>query len=141
MIPAASRDNPALRLFKVVVFTLVGLALMVGAVCWAVSTRAFVARAASAPGVVVKLNAGGAHPQVRFTTATGEAVETPQGGMIWGYRVGDKVEMLYEPDNPTGSAVINRPGALWGFVAMDFLMGAVFVLLAQLAWWRPDLVD
>ena len=134
------RDNPALRRFKCIVFTLVGVGLMISAVYWAVSTRHFVGRAASAPGAVVKLNAGGAHPQVRFTTAAGEVIEYPQGGMIWGYRVGDRVEVLYEPENPNRDPVIHTPGALWGFVAMDFLMGAVFVLMAQLAWWRPDWV-
>lgn len=133
-------DNLVLRRVKVFFFTLVGVGLMISAIGWAVSTRRFVARAASAPGEVVKLNAGGAHPQVRFTTAAGRLVEYPQGGMIWGYRVGDKVEVLYASDNPTGSAVIHTPGALWGFVTIDFLMGAGFVLLAQLAWWRPDWV-
>ena len=70
------------------------------------------ARAASAPGLVVKLDAGGVHPEIRFTTAAGQVVECPQGGMIWGYQVGDRVELLYEPANPFSSAVINRPGAL-----------------------------
>lgn len=133
-------DNPALHGVKIVVFTLVGVGLMISAGVWAVSTQHFVARAASAPGEVVKLNAGGAHPEVRFTTAAGQVIEYPQSGMIWGYRVGDKVEVLYEAENPTGSAVIHTPGALWGFVMMDFLLGAVFVLVAQLAWWRPDWV-
>ena len=140
MAADALQDNQALRTLKIIVFTIVGLALMVGAVCWANSTRRFVARAVAVPGVVIRLNAGGAHPEVRFTTAAGQVIDYPQGGMIWGYRVGDKVEVLYEPENPTGSAVLDRPGALWGFVAMDFLMGAGFVLLAQLAWWRPDWV-
>ncbi len=134
------RDNPALRRLKSIVFTLVGVGLMISAVYWAASTRQFVARAASAPGVVIKLNHGGAHPEVRFTTAAGEVVEYPQGGMIWGYRVGDRVEVLYEPGNPNRDPVIHTTGALWGFVAMDFLMGAVFVLTAQLVWWRPDWV-
>lgn len=137
---APSQENPSLRAVKVFVFTIVGTALMVGALCWAVSTRRFVARAAHAPGTVVKLNAGGSHPEVRFTTVEGQVVEYPQGGMIWSYRVGDQVEVLYAPERPASSAVINQPGALWGFVAMDFLMGAGFVLLAQLAWWRPDWV-
>ena len=133
MAAETSPDNKALRTVKIIVFTLVGLALMVSAVCWAISTRHFVARAAAAPGVVVKLNAGGAHPEIRFTTAAGQVVEYPQGGMIWGDQMGDHVEVLYTPENPTGSAVLNRPDALWGFVAMDFLMGAGFVLLSQLA--------
>ena len=134
------RDNRMLRRLKIFVFTFVGAALMIGALCWGASTRRFVARAVSAPGVVVKLNAGGSHPEVRFTTAAGEVVDYAQGGMIWGYRAGDQVEVLYEPANPAGSAVLNRPGALWGFVAMDFLLGASFILVAQLAWWRPEWV-
>ncbi len=135
------RDNKALRVTKSIVFTLVGVGLMISAVCWAVSTRRFVAHAASAPGVVVKLNAGGAHPEVRFTTAAGQTVEYPQGGMIWGYRVEDRVKVLYLPQDPMADPVINTPGALWGFMAMDFLMGAAFVVIAQIAWRRPDLVE
>lgn len=140
MATGTPRDNKALRAAKSLVFTLVGMGLMVSAVYWAVSTRQFVARAVAAPGVVVRLNHGGAHPEVRFTTATGEIVEYGQGGMIWGYRVGDRVEVLYAPEHPGRNPVIHTTGALWGFVAMGFLMGAVFALMAQLAWWRPDWV-
>ena len=76
------RDNSALHGSKSIVSTLVGVGLMISAVCWAVFTWQFVTRAASAQGVVVKLNVGGAHPQIRFTAAAGEVVEYPQGGMI-----------------------------------------------------------
>ena len=131
------RENSALRRVKSIVFTLVGVGLMIGAVGWGISTGRFMTRAASAPGVVVRLNHGGAHPEVRFTTAAGEVIEYPQGGIIWGYRVGDRVEVLYEPEHPDRDPIIHTTGALWGFVAMDFLMGAVFVLMAQLAWWWP----
>ena len=134
------RDHPALRRVKSIVFTVVGVGLMIGAACWGVSTRRFVARAASAPGLVVRLDHGGAHPQIRFTTAAGEAIEYGQNGMIWGYRVGDRVEVLYAPEHPGRDPVIHTTGALWGFVAMVFFMGAGFVLMAQLAWWRPDRV-
>ena len=134
------QDYPALRTLKSIVFTLVGVGLMISALCWAVSTRRFVARAAVAPGMVVKLNAGGAHPEIRFNTAASQAIEYPQGGMIWGYRAGDKVEVLYDPRDPTTDPVINTPGALWGFTAMDFLLGTAFVMVAQLARRRPDLV-
>ena len=85
------RDNPALRPLKIIVFTLAGTALMVGAACWAVSTHRFITRAASKPGLVIRLNAGGAHPEIRLTTAAGKAIEYPQGGMIWGYRVRERV--------------------------------------------------
>ena len=134
------QGNPALRTLKSIVFTLVGVGLMIGASCWAASTWRFVVRAAIAPGTVVKLNAGGAHPEIRFTTAAGQAVEYPQGGMIWGYHAGEKVEVLYDPQNPTTDPVINTSGALWGFTAMDFLLGTAFVMVAQLARRMPDLV-
>ena len=133
-------EGAALRTFKVVLFTGVGVALMAGTLGAAAATRNFVARARSATGQVVRLNAGGSHPQVRFTTAAGEVVDYPQGGMIGGYRVGDAVEVLYDPLAPTSAPVLNTTGALWGFHVMTFLMGAGFVLMAQLARWRPDLV-
>ena len=76
------QDNPALRTLKSIVFTLIGVGLMISALCWAASTWRFMARAKAASGLVVKLNAGGAHPEIRFTTATGQTIEYPQGGMI-----------------------------------------------------------
>ena len=138
MTANVTQENQALRTLKIIVFTVVGVALMVGAVWRASATRRFVARAASAAGEVTKLNAGGSHPEVRFTTAAGQVIEYPQGGMISGYRVGDRVEVLYEPESPRSSAVLNRPGALWGFTLTTFLMGAVFVLLPQLARRWPE---
>ena len=139
MTKSAQDDRP-LNMVKVVVFTLVGVGLMVAALSWAAATRRFVARAASAPGMVVRLNAGGAHPEIRFTTSAGQIVEYPQSGMIWDYRVGDQVEVLYDPRSPT-DPLINTVGALWGFTLMTFVMGIAFVGVAQLAWRRPDLVN
>ncbi len=132
-----AQETPPLRILKALVFTLVGVGLMAGDLYWAAATRRFVAHAASAPGSVVRLNAGGAHPEVRFTTTAGKVIEYPQGGMIWGYRVGDKVEVLYDPQDPA-DPVINTVGALWGFTLMNFLMGAVFVGAAALLWRSPD---
>ena len=80
-----------------------------------------------------------AHPEVRFTTATNQVIDYPQGGMIWGYRVGDQVTVLYDPNDPA-QPIINTRGALWGFTAMNFLLGAVFVVAAQLLWRERDLV-
>ena len=128
--------NP-LQAIKAVVFTIAGLCVMTGAVFEGVSTRRFLKQAASAPGEVTQLRAGGSHPEVRFTTAKGEVVEYPQNGMISGYRVGDKVEVLYDPQNPALDPVIKSWGALWGFCVMTFGMGAVFVGVAQIIWRYP----
>ena len=49
------------------------------------------------------------------------------------------MEVLYDPRDPATDPVINRSGALWGFTAMDFLLGTAFVMVAQLARRRPDL--
>ena len=138
--PKPTGDNRPRRWLKVVVFTLVGVALMVGAVWAADSTRRFVARAVAVPGTVIQLNAGGAHPEVRFTTATNQVIDYPQGGMIWGYRVGDRVDVLYDPDDPA-QPTINTRGALWGFTAMNFLLGAAFVGAARLLWREQDAVE
>ena len=134
-----SGDNRPLRLLKAVVFTVAGVGLMVAAVWSAASTWRFVAHAVAVPGTVIRLNAGGAHPEVRFTTATNQVIDYPQGGMIWGYRVGDQVTVLYDPNDPA-QPIINTRGALWGFTAMNFLLGAVFVVAAQLLWRERDLV-
>ena len=135
--PLPRTENAALRTFKAVVFIVVGLGLMVAAGFEAASTRDFLAHAHKAAGEVTLLRAGGAHPQVRFVTDEGRTVEYGQNGMIWGYRVGDRVTVLYDPRDPARDPVVDTVGALWGFNAMNFLMGGVFVLAG---YWsrRPD---
>ena len=135
--PPPQPENPALRTLKAVVFGLAGLCLIVAGVYCVVSTRDFLARARTAAGEVTLLRAGGAHPQVRFVTDEGQAVEYAQNGMIWGYRPGDRVTVLYDPREPTRDPVVDTPGALWGFDVMNFLMGVVF-LLAAYQMRRPD---
>ena len=135
MIPVAPRsEDPALRTLKALVFALAGLVMLRVAVYCVVSTRDFLARAHVAEGEVVRLNAGGSHPEVRFVTDKGQEVEYPQGGMIGGYHAGDHVTVLYDPENPAMSPVLNTFGALWGFNITDFLMGAVFLLAAWSMW-------
>ena len=135
--PLPRTENAALRTFKAVVFALVGVGLMVAAGFEAASTRSFLARARPAAGEVTLLRAGGSHPQVRFVTEEGRTVEYAQNGMIGGYRVGDRVTVLYDPRDPAMDPVVNTLGALWGFNVMTFLMGGVFVLAG---YWgrRPD---
>ena len=111
--------------FKSYVFLVAGLLLVGGTLCWAWSTRAFVAAAHRAPGRVVKFNAGSAHLQVEFA-ADGHSYSYPQNGLIAGYKVGDRVTVLYEPRYPQQTAVIDGFGAIWGFAILMWLMGLVF---------------
>lgn len=77
------------------------------------SRRSFLQKALSAPGVVSSLNAGGSHPEIEFTTASGEKISYAQGGLIFGYRPGQNVRVLYHPEDPRLSACVDAFGALW----------------------------
>lgn len=112
-------------------FILVGLGLLAAASMLAIRTWSFIHHAATAPGVIVALLAGGSHPQIEFTTASGRKVTYAQGGFIFGYRAGDRVTVLYRPDNPEQSASIDAAGALWfssailGFIGLACLVGGL----------------
>lgn len=109
------------------VFAVVGLGVIIGAGFGAVSTHRFVQTAARAPGVVTGLNAGGSHPQVQFTASSGQVVSYPQDGMISGYRTGQRVSILYDPHDPSGSPCLDVFSALWMDWIMLFGLGTVFV--------------
>ena len=109
------------------VFAVVGLGVITGAAFGAVSTHHFVQMAAHAPGVVTRLNAGGSHPEIRFTAAAGQIVSYPQSGMISGYRPGERVSVLYDPRDPGDSPCLNAFGTLWLDWIMLLGLGAVFV--------------
>jgi hypothetical protein len=104
------------------------------------STRRFVREAASAPGVVAKLNSGGAHPEIEFTTPTGEKVSFAEGGWI-SYKPGDQVRVLYRALDPHRHAALDDPGALWFGTGVTGLLCLGFVLFGTLAMLRPDLVQ
>jgi hypothetical protein len=113
---------------KAIFFLVVGILMIVGAVIWANGVRQFVRDAARAPGIVSALRAGGSHPTVTFTTANKEILSYPQNGLIFGYRVGDRVTVLYRPENPRLTASVEAIGALWFFPIMIFAMGIVFAI-------------
>ena len=103
----------------------------------ALSTRRFVREAASAPGVVTKLHAGAAHPEIEFTTAAGQKVSFPEGGWI-SYQPGDRVRVLYRPQEPHRHAALDDPGALWFEAGVTGLVCLGLVLGGVLALFRPD---
>jgi hypothetical protein len=121
-------------------FALIGLTLLVAAVLMARSTVRFTRTAARASGIVIALNAGGSHPEVQFTSKDGQRVRYPQGGMISGYRAGDRVTVLYDPRQPTSTACINAPGALWDGAGGLCLLGAVFLAVGLLRTLGSDAV-
>jgi hypothetical protein len=100
------------------------------------STYRFVATAARAGGVVIELNAGAAHPQVKFELPSGESVEFPANGYI-SYRVGQAAMVLYSPDEPQKSARLDDFGDLWMDKIFDALVALTFIGLGLLKLLRP----
>jgi hypothetical protein len=123
-----------IKFFPGIVFILVGGGLLFAAAALAKSRQDFVDHAERASGSITKLNAGSSHPDVEFTTASGETVQYAQGGNI-SYKVGDRVTVLYDPSDPHGSATLDDPGALWfprnltgGLGAFMLVMGAMSMI-------------
>ena len=78
------------------------------------------------------------YPVVRFRTEHNTRVEFKDsvGSNPPSYRVGDKVAVLYLPDNPSQEAIIDR-GLFWNWAIPAFLFaGAVLLLCLLLAMWR-----
>ena len=124
------------------VFGVVGAALLALSLVGLVSEWRFGQRASSAPGEVVRLNAGGSHPEIRFVTEDGQTVEYPQNGLVGGYRTGDRVTVLYDPADPH-RAVVDRFGARYGFAGLGGILAAAFLMVAivqgrKTASVRPD---
>lgn len=117
-------------MFKAIAGIVIGVVFLViaGFVAW--STRDFLQTAIAVPGEVVSLNAGGSHPQVEFVTKNGQRVSYPQGGMIYGMKVGDKVTVLYQEDAPRRTATIDRFGAVWNWTLMALIFGVGFIFFA-----------
>jgi Protein of unknown function (DUF3592) len=115
-----------LQTFRKILFTGAGVVLIGGSMAAIAITYRFTQTAVAVPGVVTKLNAGGSHPEIKFTTQTGEPIEYAQNGLIFGYRPGDAVRVLYQPGEPR-SAMIDTIGAKWGFPLMFLVMGGVFL--------------
>ncbi|MFN7929739.1 MAG: DUF3592 domain-containing protein [Blastocatellia bacterium] len=114
---------------KNMLFAGIGIVLLVVTLTWGIRTYQFTQQAMRVKGIVSRLNSGGSHPQIRFITQEGKEIEYPQNGLIFGYKTGDEVEVLYHTKNPH-QAAINTFGALWGFPCLCFVLGLVFVLVA-----------
>ncbi|MET3674596.1 MULTISPECIES: DUF3592 domain-containing protein [unclassified Pseudomonas] len=123
---AKTPSSPLGDLLRALVFIPLGLCLL-SLTLWLVEDRlGFVAQAQRAQGNVSALNAGGSHPQIDFTDTTGNVISYPESGLIFGYAVGDQVGVLYRPEAPTATAIIDDRGALWGASLLAGLFALVF---------------
>ncbi|MBA4146588.1 MAG: DUF3592 domain-containing protein [Verrucomicrobia bacterium] len=118
------------------VFTLGGLSLIILAAFQLREVRAFVRTAAVADGRVVKLEfgrspgfRGGYNTVFTFSDASGQK---HKGHTSWstrpGYKVGDKVVVLYQPKSPE-AARIRSFRALWLFPTIFGCLGIAFSMV------------
>jgi hypothetical protein len=146
-----TRSNSLSSVLVVPLFLLVGLGLCVGGGYWGWITYSFMQTASRAPGTVVEVtqyrDSEGDNvysPVVEYTLPSGRTVrfEEDLRSSPPSHRVGDEVEVLYNPENPE-EARINSvfnvwfgPGLLLGlgvcFGSVAFLVGlSMFMAFAR----------
>ncbi|WP_160174700.1 DUF3592 domain-containing protein [Caballeronia grimmiae] len=76
-------------------------------------------------GEVTKLNHGGYHPQIVFTTDTGERISFP-GSSTYPVEVGDRLEVRYLRSTPHRGPKVNQKLNLFDF--MPILIGVGLVI-------------
>jgi hypothetical protein len=114
---------------KRIFFFWAGIAAIAGA-CWIIMGRIDVLRHYSAAaGVVIEMqkefDSGGRaryHPFIKFKTAKNEEI-TFVSYSPGKYAAGTEVEVLYEPDKPKATAVLNSFSALWGLPLVMMFAG------------------
>ncbi|WP_263147170.1 DUF3592 domain-containing protein [Pseudomonas sp. RIT-PI-AD] len=135
----SSRDRPEPQeTLQGMLCSLAGLVfLVIAGFCYA-SHVAFLERAERAEGVVVKLNAGAAHPEIEFTSRAGARVSYPQGGFHGSYEVGERVHDLYDPASPGNTATTDYFGAQWSGVIITLALATGFLAqgLYKIYWVR-----
>ena len=124
-------SDPAVQKLIGIIFPIIGGGLLIGSVVSATFTYQFISIASRAEGKVVKLNAGGAHPSIKFTPSSEKiAIEFSGSGYI-NYAVGDKVTVLYLKNDTYPSRFqtnIDNPGALWFGTAILSFLGMSFAI-------------
>ena len=116
------------------VFVLLGLALLGFGLRSGFEANTFAATALRAQGTIMNLNAGGSHPQIHFTTPSSLEVSYPQGGLVFGFRPGETVEVLFDGNDPEKTATVNRLGAVWFATLLLSGLGAVSLLAGMIVW-------
>ena len=130
---------PADPMKKIVtfLFSVVGGLMLFTSLGWFINNRQWVKGASRAPGRVVALNHGGSHPQIEFKAADGKVTSYSQDGLIFGYKVGDEVTVLYDPAKPH-EANLESFGSIYGFNLMIAIMGLAFLIAPRLNFPIPE---
>lgn len=128
------------------VFALVGVGVLVCSAVAAVDSQRIVEGGITAQGEVVSLKLerssgrrGGStyHPVFRFTAQDGQVyrVKHSQGSNPPAWKKGEKVELIYLPDNPEKAV----PNTFWGKYAVPFILaifGTAFIVMGSFVAWH-----
>jgi hypothetical protein len=109
-----------------------GLIVLVVAAIIGFQRYQFIATGHIAAGRVTGVPFGGSHPKVEFQLESGEKVSFPQGGIIFGYKTGDIVQVLYDAKAPRQTACIQSFGAIWGVCALLSILGLMLIFVSVL---------
>ncbi len=137
-----------MKIFNLIknLFFVLGVAMLIGTYFLFKSTNEFLAKAISTEGKVIELvrkksgnssnNSISYHPLVSFVDQEGYNSEflSSSGSNPPAYKVGEKVEILYNPESPL-DAKINSFSPLWGGVAITGFLGTTFTLLGGVILW------
>lgn len=103
-----------------------GIAILLSQIPFIPSAYEFQTKSITAVGEVVRLNAGGFHPEVVFTTQNGERISIA-GSSSYSTEVGDRIEVRYMPDTPK-LAKINQIENIWGIEIYITAFSAIFII-------------
>jgi hypothetical protein len=123
-------------------FVVVGVALLVIAVTWGISTFQFVRAASPADGLVQKMDLVGRpghhayQPTVVFTDQAGQTrTFTESGSDPPAFRVGQRVRVLYDRNDPS-RARIKAFSTLWLFQTFIGVLGLAFTIMGSVGTWQ-----
>jgi hypothetical protein len=78
-----------------------------------------------------------------FMTNTGELVQDANSEPLWSnLKVGNTIEVVYEPNNPQNNKIVGSSFLLWSSIAVSFLAiaGIIFVAFLVLRWFVGKIV-
>jgi hypothetical protein len=115
--------------------------LLIGILIWVAETPfippiyEFVRSSSTATGTVVRLNAGGKHPQIEFTANNGQRVTFSGSSFLHFTEIGEQVDVRYNPARP-GQAFIDGIWSIWGWSVIASAVGFILAL-AGLMGYKP----
>jgi hypothetical protein len=125
-------------------FVVVGVALVVTAVVWEISTFRFVRAASSADGTIQEMNLVGrtGHRSYQFTIVfkdrSGQARTFTEPGNAYNrsdFTVGQQVHVAYDANNPSAARIVAFQ-TLWLRQTLIGVIGMVIAVIGSLATWQ-----